>query len=149
MGNGSYARKRHHHRVLDQKKAHRTRRRATDVDQISTTIIKATPNLIKQLERKDVDKVGKGEHYCLPCDRFFMNGNDLEKHERSKPHKKRLKLLLEPQYSQSEADAAGGLGSYQAPDVPVYPMQLNLMTTQHRDEVNELQSQLKDSAAMS
>lgn len=148
MGNGSYARKRHHHRVLDQRKANRTKRRRTDVDQISSSIIKATPNLVKQLERKDVDKVGKGEHFCMPCDRFFMNANDIEKHERSKPHKKRLKILSEPQYSQNEADAAGGIGSYHAPKEPVYPMQLNLMTTQHRDEVIELQSQLEASVAM-
>ncbi|KAL5267777.1 hypothetical protein ACHWQZ_G004728 [Mnemiopsis leidyi] len=145
---GKYAKKRHHHRVLDQKKAKRTRRRATDIDQISTTIIKATPALIKQLEKSDVDKVGKGEHFCMPCDRYFMNSGDLDKHERSKPHKKRIKNLSEPQYSHAEADKAGGLGNYTTPDAPVYPIQLGLMTTQHKDQIKELQSQLELSNVM-
>ena len=135
--------------MLDQKKAHRTKRRTQDVDQISTTMIKATPSILKALEEKrDVDKVGKGEHFCMPCDRYFMNSTDLEKHERSKPHKKRLKYLSEPQYSHAEASMAGGLGSYVAPNAPEYPIQLGLMTTRHKDEVKDLESQLQTASVM-
>ncbi|XP_063686428.1 zinc finger protein 593-like [Bolinopsis microptera] len=148
MSNGKYAKKRHHHRVLDQKKAKRTRCRATDVDQISANIIKATPALVKQLEKRDYDKVGKGEHFCMPCDRYFMNPGDLVRHERSKPHKKRIKYLSEPQYSHAEADKAAGLGSYTTPEAPVYPIHLGLMTTQHKDQVQELQNQLESSTVM-
>ena len=54
-------------------------------------------------------QVGKGEHYCVPCARYFMNPGDLVRHEASKPHKKRLKLLKEPQYNHAEADRAGWL----------------------------------------
>ena len=138
---GKYAKKRHHHRVLDQKKAHRTRRRATDVDQISCMLLNAKTDLNKLLDKKNVDIVGKGEHFCAPCNRHFMNPNDLEKHERSKPHKKRLKYLGEPQYSHEEAAAAGGLGSYRVPDTPIYPINLSLMTTRHKETVEQLQDQ--------
>ena len=149
MGNGKYARSRHHHRVLDQKKAHSTKRRAVDVDQISTTVLKVTPTLLKHIESKrDVNRVGKGENYCMPCERYFMNMSDLAKHERSKLHKKRLKYLKEPQYSHAEAEQAGGLGSYRTPQAPVYPVKLSLMTTRHKEEIEKLETQMESSSVM-
>ena len=112
-------------------------------------MIKATPSILQALEgKKDLDKVGKGENFCMPCDRYFMNTADLEKHERSKPHKKRLKYLAEPQYSHAEAEMAGGLGSYVAPNAPSYPIQLGLMTTRHKDEVKDLETQLISASVM-
>lgn len=41
-----------------------------------------------------------------------MDEKTLEEHRRSKLHKRRIRDLRDTPYSQAEADAAGGLGSY-------------------------------------
>ena len=58
MGNGKLARKRHHHKVLDQKKSWRTKRRTVDIDQVHTTLL-TTPHFSGLLKTADVDLVGK------------------------------------------------------------------------------------------
>ena len=85
----------------------------------------------------------------MPCARYFMNEGDLERHERSKPHKKRVKNLGEPQYSHEEAERAGGLGNYTTPEAPVYPIQIGLMTTRHKEEVENIQTLFSESTSMS
>lgn len=43
----------------------------------------------------DLDKPGMGQYYCVACARYFKDLDNLESHERSKPHKRRCKALQE------------------------------------------------------
>eukprot|EP00210_Caulerpa_lentillifera_P006761 g6461.t1 len=60
----------------------------------------------------DEDIPGHGQYYCVPCSRYFVSSLALHKHEQSKLHKKRVKLLthrLQP-HDQREAEWAAGKG---------------------------------------
>jgi len=59
----------------------------------------------------DEDIAGHGKHYCTPCARYFVSDRALVDHEKTKPHKRRLKELSGPQpHNQIDADWAGGMG---------------------------------------
>ena len=56
------------------------------------------------------------------CARHFISIEAKEEHVKTKLHKKRLRLLRDAPYTQTEADAAAGLGTYVRPvrkEVPV------------------------------
>ncbi|XP_038049109.1 zinc finger protein 593-like [Patiria miniata] len=108
------ARKRHHRGYTHIQKKYRTRRKTKDLDEIHEDMKPESSE--KMLNQEiDHDKPGSGQHYCLHCARHFISLHALKEHFRSKLHKRRLKALeLEP-YTQKEADAAAGLGSYHPP----------------------------------
>jgi bud site selection protein 20 len=58
--------------------------------------------------KKDEDLPGAGQNYCVSCARHFITVADLKSHERSRPHKKRLKEALEDPHTQEGAEAAVG-----------------------------------------
>ena len=93
----------------------RTKRRYTqgtrqrDVDQIQDEIIKIKRGSLKTEER-DIDKPGAGQFKCIICARYFINKNVLMLHKKSRKHKKMLKKVVRPQYTQEEADRCGGVG---------------------------------------
>ncbi|XP_041452996.1 zinc finger protein 593-like [Lytechinus variegatus] len=108
------ARKRHHRGYTHIKKKYRTKRKTKDLDEIDEDL--KPRNAERLLHQKiDFDKPGSAQHYCLHCARYFIDGSAMKEHFRSKTHKRRLKALeLEP-YTQKEAEAAAGMGSYQPP----------------------------------
>ncbi|GJQ10119.1 hypothetical protein GpartN1_g1910.t1 [Galdieria partita] len=59
----------------------------------------------------DLELPGLGQYYCLPCDRYFVSNDALNRHYKTKAHKRRLKDLQETSYSIREAEAAGGLST--------------------------------------
>jgi hypothetical protein len=63
----------------------------------------------------DEDTPGFGKFYCIPCAKYCQNATALADHEKSKPHKRRLKMLMTTArpHNQLDADKAAGLG---APD---------------------------------
>lgn len=63
----------------------------------------------------DEDLPGLGKHYCIPCSRYFQTAIALATHQDERPHKRRVKMLLnsERPHNQQDADQAGGMG---APD---------------------------------
>ncbi|EPS39139.1 hypothetical protein H072_7042 [Dactylellina haptotyla CBS 200.50] len=89
----------------------KTRNRTRDLDQISTDILQ--PRRLQQhlstLPLEDLPALG--QHYCTPCAKFLETPHALAHHQRSKTHKKRVKLLKEPAYSHEEANAAVGRGT--------------------------------------
>ncbi|KAK6544170.1 Bud site selection protein 20 [Orbilia ellipsospora] len=89
----------------------KTRNRTRDLDQISTDL--HHPLRLRQhlstLPLEDLPALG--QHYCPPCAKFLETSAALLHHQRSKAHKKRLKLLKEPAYSHEEANAAVGRGT--------------------------------------
>lgn len=63
----------------------------------------------------DEDVPGYGKHYCIACARYFQNAISLSDHEATKPHKRRVKMLMTTAkpHNQRDAEAAAGIG---APD---------------------------------
>ncbi|KAK6357145.1 Bud site selection protein 20 [Orbilia javanica] len=88
----------------------KTRNRTRDLDQISSDILH--PRRLEQhLSTLPLEELpALGQLYCAPCARFLESQHALAHHQRSKTHKKRLKLLTEPAYSHEEANAAIGQG---------------------------------------
>lgn len=90
------------------KKSRDVKRRAKDLDQIQDEVKAGVV-----VHAVDPDLPGLGQSYCVTCARHFMDRDNLDKHCRTKPHRRRLKLVAEEQYTQEEADRGAGMG---APD---------------------------------
>ena len=75
------------------------------------------PTSVQKLANQPVDYElpGMGQFYCLQCARHFVDEHTLVAHRKSKVHKRRVKQLSETPYTQKEADAAAGLGTYTRP----------------------------------
>ena len=99
------------------KKQHATKSRRRDIDQIQddlakiqqthVTLIDTSKEIVDQLKincEYDEDLPGLGQHYCVPCGRHFSDENTLQIHQNTKDHKRRLKDLSQPQYTQTEAE---------------------------------------------
>jgi bud site selection protein 20 len=57
---------------------------------------------------------GLGQHFCVPCSRYFTTQAALCTHQKSKPHKRRVKALSgDRPHNQADAEWAAGVG---APD---------------------------------
>lgn len=87
------------------------KRRGKDVDRIQDEIRAAAEG--RPVTYADEDAPGHGHFYCVPCARHFISAEVLAAHEKTKPHKKQLKVVAEAQYTQREADAGAGMS---APD---------------------------------
>lgn len=124
------ARKRHHMGYTHIQKKYRTRRKTKDLDQIHEDM---KPEKSKDLlnQEVDLDKPGCAQHYCLTCARYFIDQKAMKEHFRTKLHKRRLKALETEPYTQKEAEAAAGMGSYQKPKIK------KVFTQPLKDEVEE------------
>ncbi|TIA88739.1 hypothetical protein E3P99_02429 [Wallemia hederae] len=91
-------------------RASRTRARTKDLDQVQLQDL--LPENKAQLENQPLDETlpGLGQHYCVECARYFESDVALSGHKKTKVHRRRLKDLKQPAYTQAEADAAVGLG---------------------------------------
>ncbi|XP_030846794.1 zinc finger protein 593-like [Strongylocentrotus purpuratus] len=108
------ARKRHHKGYTHIKKKYRTKRKTKDLDEIDEDL--KPQHAAKLLHQKvDFDKPGSAQHYCLHCARYFVDEGAMKAHFRQKTHKRRLKALEMEPYTQKEAEAAAGMGSYIQP----------------------------------
>lgn len=95
-------------------KKFKTKRKTKDLDEIEADT--EPENATKLLNQPvDYDVAGAAQFYCLHCARYFVDDRAMTEHFRGKAHKRRLKDLENGQYTQEEADAAGGMGSYRAP----------------------------------
>lgn len=70
----------------------------------------STENSIEGLQQQPIDetKPGLGQHYCIPCAKYFETQSAKSHHQRGKVHKRRVKLLKEGPYTHEEANAAAG-----------------------------------------
>ena len=62
------------------------------------------------------DLPGSGQFYCVPCARYFTDGGALAAHNKTKPHKRKVKEFgpgSERPHTQRDAELAAGMG---APD---------------------------------
>ncbi|GBF99890.1 hypothetical protein Rsub_12686 [Raphidocelis subcapitata] len=73
---------------------------------------KAGPQGTTSVAEHDEEVPGLGQHYCIPCSRYFSNAGALATHEKTKPHRRRAKLLLasDRPHNQVDAEVASGMG---------------------------------------
>ncbi|PJF18441.1 hypothetical protein PSACC_01746 [Paramicrosporidium saccamoebae] len=102
---GIYRRSRTHKARKELSKKNRLRKRTKDLDQIVEDIDTGR----RQVEF-DEDLPGGGQFQCVECSRFFISQEVLDEHNKTKPHKKRLRELKTKPYTLEEANAAGGCG---------------------------------------
>jgi bud site selection protein 20 len=115
----------------------KTRRHTRDLDQIHSDL--HTPqHLASYLSTKArEDLPGFGQYYCKECAKWFESDLNLVKHEKGKPHRRRVKLLLEEPYSQKEAEAAVGLGTDNGKRVAEGEMEMMEMEEEDEGQVKE------------
>ncbi|XP_070582036.1 zinc finger protein 593-like [Ptychodera flava] len=111
---GRQKRKKYHRGDTFIQKKFRTRRRTKDLDQIDDDM---KPDNAEKLLNQDIDHdlPGAGQNYCLHCAKHFVDLRALKEHFKGRPHKRRLRALKDQPYTQKEAEAAAGMGSYYAP----------------------------------
>ncbi|EMG46662.1 BUD20 Bud site selection protein 20 [Candida maltosa Xu316] len=90
-------------------KRYKTKRRTRDLDLIYTDL--SNTNSINKLKNQPLDesKPGLGQYYCIECAKYFEDQISLDRHSRSKVHKRRVKILKERPYTPLEAEAAAGV----------------------------------------
>ncbi|KAF2084528.1 hypothetical protein K490DRAFT_48928 [Saccharata proteae CBS 121410] len=94
-------------RGADSKK--KTRRHTRDFDQIHADL-RSKRHLEQYVETKvPEDLPGLGQFYCIECAKWFESDDNFTSHQKSKPHKRRVKQLKEAPHTQKEAEAAIGL----------------------------------------
>lgn len=87
----------------------KTRRHTRDLDEIAEDL-KSRHHLEHHLSQKPPEDLpALGLYYCIPCAKHFESETNYAKHEKAKPHKRRVRQLKEEPYSQKEAEAAAGL----------------------------------------
>lgn len=93
----------------------KTANRSKDIDQIQDEIYAINNNTPVAHHFNtlpyDIDKAGAGQHYCRYCAKDFISAEVLQRHQQTKVHKKRVKLVNQPQYTQREAEAAAGMAA--------------------------------------
>ena len=104
---GRHHRKRSHADKKKIRKSHDTKRRTRDHDQVHQDLIDPPPQPL------DDDLPGRGQFYCIPCARHFIDQRALETHLKSKQHKKTLKAAQHTPWTQLHAEAAVGLTTHQ------------------------------------
>ena len=114
MGTGKTQRShRAHCKKKGFKKSRRTKRRTKDLDELQEDFKRGAQGFavkgVTTAFKYDPDLPGGGQFYCPETGRHFMNANALAAHKKTKAYKKQLKLLKQKQYTQEEADAAGGV----------------------------------------
>merc|ERR1711939_133043 len=94
-------------RGADSKK--KTRRHTRDLDQIHADL-HSRRHLEQHIQQYDEAELpALGLFYCIPCAKHFESETNYVKHEKGKPHKRRVRQLKEEPYTQKEAEAAVGL----------------------------------------
>lgn len=79
-------------------KKRRTRNKTLDLDQIVADL---DPVNAFKFQNMPIDEYlpGLGQFYCVFCSRYFVNNHSLEVHNKTKEHKKRVKVTKEKPYT--------------------------------------------------
>ena len=112
MGTAAQRRRGNTSRNKQYQKARKTKRSAParDIDQIVFEDMQ--PVRTEQLTNQplDEDKPGMGQHYCVPCARYFVSDVVMKNHVKGKEHKKRYKVATtEVPYTIEESLRAAGV----------------------------------------
>jgi len=74
-------------------------------DDVEKVVVAGVDNLEFEV---DDDLPGLGQFYCLHCAKHFADQVTLDNHKKSRPHKRRLKDVAQPKYTQEEAERGAG-----------------------------------------
>jgi len=87
---GNTSRNKHLHKKL------KVKRHTRDIDQVFEDI---QPGKVEKYDEMEIDEdlPGLGQHYCVTCAKYFVDGNTLITHKTTKFHKRMVKeLKVEP-----------------------------------------------------
>mmetsp|Transcript_41924 Transcript_41924/g.50803 ORF Transcript_41924/g.50803 Transcript_41924/m.50803 type:complete len:139 (-) Transcript_41924:792-1208(-) len=71
----------------------------------------AGPSGTTDVQEHDEDRPAGGAHYCIPCSKYFQSAGALVSHQKTKAHKKRVKVLKgDRPHNAEDAEAAAGRG---------------------------------------
>ncbi|KAJ2000855.1 hypothetical protein GGI04_000011 [Coemansia thaxteri] len=101
-------RKRMHCNNKELHQRYKSKRRTKDLDQIQEDLKPENKQRLLSIP-EDEDLPGLGQHYCVECSRYYIDDRSLGEHRRGREHKRRLRDLKDPAYTQREAEAAVGL----------------------------------------
>ncbi|KAJ2498521.1 hypothetical protein GGH96_004245 [Coemansia sp. RSA 1972] len=103
-------RKRMHCNNKELHNRYKTKRRTKDLDQIQDDLKPENKTRLVSMPL-DEDLPGLGQHYCVECAKFYIDNETLVRHRHGREHKRRLRDLKEPAYTQKDAEAAIGLST--------------------------------------
>ncbi|KAJ2659936.1 hypothetical protein IWW48_003231 [Coemansia sp. RSA 1200] len=117
---------------------YKTKRRMKDLDQIQEDLRPENKARLLNQELEE-DLPGLGQFYCVECSKYFVDEQARRVHRRSREHKRRLRDLKDPAYTQKEAEAAAGLTtdsrrSGAEPPMSVGPMSLLAIKQQNEQK---------------
>ncbi|KAJ2492039.1 hypothetical protein IWW37_001753 [Coemansia sp. RSA 2050] len=101
-------RKRMHCNNKELHQRYKSKRRTKDLDQIQEDLKPENRQRLLNMA-EDEDLPGLGQHYCVECSRYYIDERALGEHIRGREHKRRVRDLKVPAYTQKEAEAAVGL----------------------------------------
>ncbi|KRX11069.1 WD40-repeat-containing domain [Pseudocohnilembus persalinus] len=106
MGCGKYARKGRTAKNKAHNRAMKHRHIVKQDDQIYEDL---KPENQEKFQNMPVDEElpGLGQHYCIPCAKYFQNEVAIQEHQKSKKHKVAVKRLKEKPYDHKEAEECG------------------------------------------
>ncbi|CAK9438570.1 uncharacterized protein LODBEIA_P27940 [Lodderomyces beijingensis] len=125
-------------------KRYKTKRRTRDLDLIYDDL--STTESINKLKNQPLDeyKPGLGQYYCVECAKYFENQISLDRHQKSKIHKRRVKILKERPYTPLEAEAAGGVNMIKFMESVEKYKQLEQFKAENKEEYEKVNNQKKD-----
>ena len=78
-----------------------------DHDQINADLKKKETDIKAEFNKIDEHKPGLGQFYCVACATYYASEKDLKSHEKSKAHKKRLKMMKAEPHTKEQAEELG------------------------------------------
>ena len=117
MGGGSYSRKKGaRSKIKKYKKKAWLCHRAKDTDQIQDELEKSAETGVPAGKFEYDDELpGGGQFYCVETGKHFADAKALADHKKSRYYKRRCKELKEEKYTQTMAEAAGGMTKEKLP----------------------------------
>ncbi|KAG7196039.1 Bud site selection protein 20 [Scheffersomyces spartinae] len=125
-------------------KRYKTKRRTRDLDLIYNDI--SNKETIHKLKNQPLDetKPGLGQYYCIECAKYFEEQLSLDRHNKGKIHKRRVKELKARPYTPVEAEAAGGVNMIKFLELVEKYKQLEAYKSENQQEFEQLKRQKKD-----
>ncbi|RLV92169.1 Bud site selection protein 20 [Spathaspora sp. JA1] len=125
-------------------KRYKTKRRTRDLDLIYNDL--SSKESIVRLKNQPLDetKPGLGQYYCIECAKYCETQLSLDRHGKSKIHKRRVKELKQRPYTPLEAEAAAGVNMIKFMESVEKYKQLEQHKSENKQEYDSLNNQKKD-----
>ncbi|KAG7662103.1 uncharacterized protein J8A68_004365 [[Candida] subhashii] len=125
-------------------KRYKTKRRTRDLDLIYNDL--SSRDSIVRLKNQPLDetKPGLGQYYCIECAKYFETQLALDRHGKSKIHKRRVKELKQRPYTPLESEAAAGVNMLKFNESVKKYLELEQHKAEYKEEIDALVNQKKD-----